>query len=115
MSGRRYKGIKLTLQVTLTAVEQTAMTAVLDGAPTERKLKAFFARVVREEVRSAVEAAAVEGGVFKDTLEECAWCGAETDQPLKNREGEVFCSKSHRSTSNQARNRLVNASEVSGG
>jgi hypothetical protein len=40
-------------------------------------------------------------------LPECSWCGAPTERPYMNREGEVFCSSSHRSSSNRAKKRFI--------
>ena len=39
----------------------------------------------------------------------CAWCGGQCDQPrpFPNRRGELFCSASHRSSSNRALKRLL--------
>jgi hypothetical protein len=37
---------------------------------------------------------------------ECAWCGGEPDKEYPNRRGEIFCSASHRSSSNRALKRL---------
>ena len=36
---------------------------------------------------------------------ECSWCGA-TPAAFRNRQGEHFCSRSHRASSNRARKRL---------
>jgi hypothetical protein len=44
---------------------------------------------------------------------ECSWCGGVCDQPrpFYNRRGEVFCSPSHRSSSNRALKRLLTPHE----
>lgn len=44
-----------------------------------------------------------------ETVPDCAWCGAECDQPrpYANWRGELFCSPSHRSASNRALARLT--------
>lgn len=40
-------------------------------------------------------------------IEECCWCGSDLhEKTYKNRNGEVFCSKSHRNQSNAALRRL---------
>lgn len=39
--------------------------------------------------------------------EDCSWCGAPTERPYRNREGEVFCSASHRSSSNRAKRKFI--------
>ena len=33
---------------------------------------------------------------------DCAWCGGECFETYQNRQGEVFCSPGHRSSSNRA-------------
>ncbi len=38
---------------------------------------------------------------------DCAWCGADCTTQFPNRRGEVFCSKSHRSSSNRVLKRLI--------
>lgn len=38
---------------------------------------------------------------------DCAWCGGEIETPHGNQAGEVFCSASHRSASNRARDRFL--------
>jgi hypothetical protein len=45
-----------------------------------------------------------------DSPPNCAWCGGACDQPrpFPNRRGEVFCSPSHRATSNAALRRFNN-------
>lgn len=46
-----------------------------------------------------------------DDVQECSWCGAELgvdgEKIFPNREGELFCSKNHRSSSNRAKKRLL--------
>jgi hypothetical protein len=44
-----------------------------------------------------------------ETVPDCAWCGAECNQPrpYANGRGELFCSPSHRSSSNRALARLT--------
>lgn len=37
---------------------------------------------------------------------DCAWCGGEIERDYPNKRGEMFCSPSHRSSSNRALKRL---------
>ena len=48
-----------------------------------------------------------------ETVPNCAWCGGECDQPrpYANWRGEIFCSPSHRSSSNRALARLTGGEE----
>jgi len=43
-----------------------------------------------------------------EDVQECSWCGAELEKnSFPNKDGEFFCSKSHRSSSNRAKKRLL--------
>ncbi len=43
-------------------------------------------------------------------IPDCAWCGGECEDEHRNRGGEIFCSKNHRSASNRALKRFVDRS-----
>lgn len=97
------------LETPARVLERIAHRRAMDEA--NRELPTAFPEITGENAREVVEWLEKRVAELKTLPVECAWCGADIGEegvmPRPNGRGEVFCSTSHRSSSERALRRLL--------